>query len=102
MAKAGRAFLASPLLSQVAATPQYETPGPVRIVMTNGNKLLASYPGMFGVKIGYTTNAKQTYVAAARRGGRELVVSLLGSDDRYADATALLDWAFASVPLGCR
>jgi D-alanyl-D-alanine carboxypeptidase len=102
MARAGRAFLANPLLAQIAATPSYETPGAVRIVMSNGNKLLAAYPGMFGVKIGYTTNAKQTYVAAARRGGRELVLSLFGSTDRYADAQALLDWAFASTPAACR
>jgi D-alanyl-D-alanine carboxypeptidase len=101
MAKGGLAFLSNPLLAQIAVTRTYETPGDVRIVMKNGNRLLDTYPGAFGVKIGYTTHAKQTFVAAASRGGRELIVSLMGSEDRYADATALLDWAFSARPSAC-
>ncbi len=102
MAKAGRAYLANSMLAAIATTPQYEALGTVRIVMKNGNKLLQTYPGAFGVKIGFTTNAKQTMVAAANRNGRELVISLLASDDRYTDAAALLDWAFANTPPACR
>ncbi len=102
MAKAGRAFLGDPLLARISATPSYETPGAVRIVMTNGNRLLQTYPGAFGVKIGFTTNAKQTIVAAAERNGRQLVLALMGSEDRYTDAAALFDWAFANTPSACR
>jgi D-alanyl-D-alanine carboxypeptidase len=101
LARAGRAFLGYPLLAQIAATPTYETPGPVRIVMTNGNKMLGLYPGTFGVKIGYTTNARQTIVVAAERAGRQLILALLGSNDRYGESIALLDWAFASTPPAC-
>ncbi len=67
----------------------------------NGNKLLANYPGDYGVKIGFTNNAKQTIVAAAERGGRAVVISIFGSEDRYADSAALLDWTFAHVPPRC-
>jgi D-alanyl-D-alanine carboxypeptidase len=101
LAKAARAFLAYPLLAQISATPTYETPGAVRIVMTNGNKMLGLYPGTFGVKIGYTTNARQTIVVAAERGGRQLILSLLGSSDRYGESIALLDWAFARTAPAC-
>jgi D-alanyl-D-alanine carboxypeptidase len=103
MAIAGRAFLDRPLLAQISVTPTYK---PTiadwsDFQIRNGNRLLQTYPGAFGVKIGYTTRAKQTIVAAAVRDGREIIVSLLRSDDRYKDSTALLDWAFAYTPRGC-
>jgi D-alanyl-D-alanine carboxypeptidase len=102
MAIAGRAFLENPLLAAMSIAPQYETGGDVRILMKNGNRLLQTYPGAFGVKIGYTTNAKQTIVAAATRDGRELVLSVFGSENRYADSAALFDWAFAHTTSACR
>ena len=69
--------------------------------LKNGNALLKSYPGAFGLKIGFTDAAKETIVAAAERNGRQLVVSVLGSDNRYADTKALLDWAFAHTRSAC-
>jgi D-alanyl-D-alanine carboxypeptidase len=97
---AGRAFLEDPFLAEMstAATYQPAWSGPA---IKNGNKLLNLYPGAFGVKIGHTGNARQTIVAAAERGGRQLSGSVLGSTDRYSDTIRLLDWAFASLPDGC-
>jgi D-alanyl-D-alanine carboxypeptidase (penicillin-binding protein 5/6) len=62
---------------------------------------LQLYPGAFGVKIGYTSRAGQTIVAAAERDGRQIIVSVFGSVDRYADTMALFDWAFSSIPSRC-
>jgi D-alanyl-D-alanine carboxypeptidase (penicillin-binding protein 5/6) len=98
MALAGRAYLDVGLLAQIAATAEYQVD---RILLKNGNRLLQAYPGTFGVKIGYTRNARQTIVAAAERGGRQLIISVFGSEDRYKDSIALFDWAFASLPNGC-
>ncbi|TDD93689.1 D-alanyl-D-alanine carboxypeptidase family protein [Actinomadura rubrisoli] len=65
------------------------------------NKLLPgeryAYTGMLGGKNGYTIAAGQTYVAAARRGGHTIVISLMKADmppSKYA--TELLDWGFAT------
>ena len=99
MAMAGRAFLEDPELAQISVTPNYRLES--GLSFKNGNKLLQLYPGAFGVKIGFTTNAHQTIVAAAERDGRQLIVSVFGSDDRYADTIALFDWAFASIPSRC-
>ena len=69
------------------------------------NDLLASYPGIFGVKTGHTARAGWNEVAAARRRGVTVYATLLGSPDRYvrnADLTRLLDWGFSryrSAPL---
>jgi D-alanyl-D-alanine carboxypeptidase len=100
MAIAGRAYLEVPLLAQIATTAEYHY-GEDGVQLRNGNRLLQVYPGTFGVKIGYTTKAKQTIVAGASQGGRELIISVFGSEDRYEDSIALFDWAFANLPSGC-
>jgi D-alanyl-D-alanine carboxypeptidase (penicillin-binding protein 5/6) len=62
------------------------------------NDLLASYPGLFGVKTGHTSKAGWNEVAAARRGPLTIYATLLGSPDRSernADLVKLLDWGFS-------
>jgi D-alanyl-D-alanine carboxypeptidase len=62
------------------------------------NDLLASYPGIYGVKTGHTSLAGWSQVAAARRGPVTIYATLLGSPDRYernADLVKLLDWGFS-------
>lgn len=64
----------------------------------NGNRLLGSYEGLIGVKTGYTTLARHTYVGAAERDGRRFVVTVLRTEDRAeVVAAALLDWAFLNA-----
>jgi D-alanyl-D-alanine carboxypeptidase len=102
MARAGRAYLNVPFLADVGTTGSYRAGGPNGILLKNGNRLLTSYPGITGVKIGYTTKAQQTIVASAHRGVREIVLAVMGSPDRYAAAASLFDWAFDSLPdTGC-
>ncbi|OLZ73495.1 D-alanyl-D-alanine carboxypeptidase [Streptomyces sp. IMTB 2501] len=70
----------------------------------NTNKLLTGaggverYPGLIGIKNGYTTNAGNTLVAAARRDGRTLLVTVMnpqrGGSTVYDEARELLDWGF--------
>ncbi|MEI4272367.1 serine hydrolase [Klenkia sp. LSe6-5] len=64
------------------------------------NTLLTDYPGTLGGKTGFTDAARHTFVAAAERDGRRLVVSLMQAE-RYPVATTeqaqrLLDWGFAT------
>ncbi len=96
----GRALLENPLLASIVAKKRYTAnwSGPE---LWNGNELLDRYPGVVGVKIGFTEGAKQTIVAAAERDGRRLIVSVLGSNDRYSDAVALLNWAWLNTDPAC-
>jgi D-alanyl-D-alanine carboxypeptidase (penicillin-binding protein 5/6) len=67
-------------------------------VLHTWNDLLYSYPGIFGVKTGHTSEAGWNEVAAARRGGVSIYATLLGSPDRATrnrDLTKLLDWGFS-------
>jgi D-alanyl-D-alanine carboxypeptidase len=100
MAMLGRAVLADPVLAAIVRTKSYE-PDWDGGTLWNGNELLDLYPGTIGVKTGYTETAGQTFVAAAERDGRRLIVAILGSFDRYADAAGLFDWAFANSAPAC-
>ena len=65
----------------------------------NQNPLLSTYPGNLGGKTGFTDAARHTFVTAAERDGRRLVVSVMDTENvplRAADQAALLlDWGFA-------
>ncbi|MFR9771442.1 D-alanyl-D-alanine carboxypeptidase family protein [Nocardia sp. SC052] len=69
----------------------------------NDNQLLYNYDGALGGKTGFTDDARQTFVAAAQRGGRRLAVTLLKADVRpvrpWEQAARLLDYGFA-LPRG--
>ncbi|WP_328334324.1 D-alanyl-D-alanine carboxypeptidase [Kribbella sp. NBC_00382] len=65
--------------------------------VANQNKLLFNYDGALGVKTGYTTLARNTFVGAARRNGHTLVVTMMNAPHGITqDASNLLDWAFKS------
>lgn len=69
----------------------------------NENDLVYEYPGALGGKTGYTDLARHSYVGAAERNGRRLVVTLLGAESRplrgWQQGAALLDWGFR-LPAG--
>lgn len=96
LAIAARAYLADPDLAAFAVAPSHEwvggdgKPHTVR----NLNQFLGRYPGAFGLKTGSTSRAGLTFVAAAERDGRRLLAVVLGSQNHYADARALLDAGF--------
>lgn len=67
--------------------------------IANDDRLLTEYPGALGGKTGFTDDAGLTYVGAAERDGRRLVVAMLSGEieDRPFSARAadLLDYGFA-------
>ncbi|MBV7697900.1 serine hydrolase [Streptomyces sp. TRM70350] len=70
--------------------------------LLTGDDGVARYPGLIGIKNGYTSNAGHTLIAAARRDGRTLVVSVMnpqsgGPFDVYEEARSLLDWGFGAA-----
>jgi D-alanyl-D-alanine carboxypeptidase len=96
----GRELLDHPELADIVRAKTY-LPSWDAGELTNGNELLDRYPGTIGVKTGYTERAGQTIVAAAVRDGRRLIVTVMASADRFTDATALFDWAFANTQGAC-
>ncbi|WP_438866192.1 D-alanyl-D-alanine carboxypeptidase family protein [Paractinoplanes brasiliensis] len=82
--------------AQMPAQPKLKKGG---FQFQNENKLIFNYPGALGGKTGFTTLARHSYVGAAQRNGRRLVVTLLGAEARplrgWQQGAALLDWGFS-------
>lgn len=90
-----RAALRYPLIAHILRQPSAEFPGKV---ITSQNELLTRYPGDLGGKTGYTDLARKTYVGAAQRGDRRLVVvQMYGTGDLYGQAIGLFDWGFGQT-----
>jgi D-alanyl-D-alanine carboxypeptidase (penicillin-binding protein 5/6) len=106
----GAVGLRNPDFARYCATVEARFPGGGRwsYPIRNTNRLLSGaqgvkpYPGLIGIKNGYTSKAGSTLVAAARRDGRTLVVTVMnpqkgGGSAVYEEARSLLDWGFGSA-----
>jgi serine-type D-Ala-D-Ala carboxypeptidase (penicillin-binding protein 5/6) len=65
----------------------------------NDNKLLYNYPGAFGGKNGFTDAAHHSFIGAAKKGNRRLIVTFMFGehkpDNISLQAGRMLDWGFA-------
>ncbi|MEU7799216.1 D-alanyl-D-alanine carboxypeptidase [Micromonospora arborensis] len=103
LALIARACFAEPAFRRYALTKQTGIPAqPAQrtkgFQIQNENQLIFKYPGALGGKTGFTDLARHTYVGAAERDGRRLVVTLLGAEPApkrgWEQGAALLDWGF--------
>ncbi|WP_230462471.1 D-alanyl-D-alanine carboxypeptidase family protein [Micromonospora sp. CP22] len=106
LALIARACFADPAFRRYVLTERTRIPAQKALrgkgfEIQNENQLVYRYPGALGGKTGFTDYARHTYVGAAERDGRRLVVTLLGAEPRplrgWEQGAALLDWGF-SVP----
>ena len=103
LALIARAGMAMPAFRDYVAvqTSSISAPKEKRIEIYNHNRLLREYDGAIGIKNGYTTAARASFIGAATRDGRTLVVTLLRADPLvWREAAALLDWGFAATAAG--
>ncbi|MBJ7400972.1 serine hydrolase [Mycolicibacterium sp.] len=97
-----RAAMANPVFAQITATPSAPFPTDTgERPLINQNDLLVRYPGAIGGKTGFTDAARKTFVGAAERNGRRLVIAMMyglvheGGPTYWDQAAMLLDWGFA-------
>ena len=67
--------------------------------LVNTNKMLRSYPGLDGLKTGYTSQSGYCITVTAMKDGLRLIAVVMKEPDkssRTKDATALLDMGFAN------
>ena len=92
-----RAALQNPTFAQMVATRTHWTKwaAPTRAKLwVNHNKMLATTPGTYGVKTGWTSRAGGCLIAAVRRGDRAVIGVVLDSPSIWSDMATLLDMAF--------
>jgi serine-type D-Ala-D-Ala carboxypeptidase (penicillin-binding protein 5/6) len=100
-----RVAMRSPEFASIVGTSLYDFPGfrdKPGFIVSNDNRLLLNYPGALGGKTGFTDDARHTYVGAAARGQRRLLVVLMRGEQlpvpMWQQATSLLDYGFAFPP----
>ncbi|KKQ95870.1 MAG: hypothetical protein UV74_C0013G0475 [Candidatus Woesebacteria bacterium GW2011_GWB1_43_14] len=64
--------------------------------LTNINELLGKVDGVLGVKTGWTENARENLVSFIERGDKQILIALLGSQDRFGETEELINWIFES------
>ncbi len=102
LALIARAAMKEKNFRKIVATKTYVIPksGPrnVNRKIRNLNKLIFTYPGVIGVKTGYTTKGRNTYIGIAERDGRTIIITFMnlryGRDEL---AKKLFDWGFEAV-----
>ena len=106
-----RAALERDDFRRYATAKRAEFPNPRKkrkkpITIYNQNDLVMdNYPGALGVKTGFTSKAGRTFIGAAERDGRTLIVTLMGIREPSDEAAKkLLNWGFKNgdriVPVG--
>ncbi|OGM05819.1 hypothetical protein A2125_01945 [Candidatus Woesebacteria bacterium GWB1_43_5] len=62
--------------------------------LININELLGKVDGVLGVKTGWTEGARENLVTYVDRGGKKVMIALLGSQDRFGETEELINWIF--------
>jgi D-alanyl-D-alanine carboxypeptidase len=100
-----RLALADPYLARLARTKLITfrpDPSGVARRARNTNRLLGAYPGVVGLKTGFTGLAGKVLVSALERNDRTLLAVVMGSEDHFRDSRELLDWAYSLPTLEAR
>lgn len=89
-----------PLFDEVVSTFDYTIPATnthAVFYLENETNLLSSYPGVKGVKTGYTPEAGLCLVTYLEYGGHRIIAVLLGSENRRQEMKDLLDYSLRSI-----
>jgi D-alanyl-D-alanine carboxypeptidase (penicillin-binding protein 5/6) len=109
LALIARAGLQRPDFAKYAGTTRTTFPDRIgngeHTIVTTNRLLLHGFPGMIGVKTGFTTKAGRTYVGAVRRGDTTIIVAMLGIHESSEQAAKkLFTWALKNndkvTPIG--
>lgn len=99
LARLANAVTANPLISKIVATKSTvvtDTSGTRTYYLENINKLLGAVNGVEGVKTGQTDGALEIVITKTTRNGHTVIISILGSSDRFGESKDLIEWAFAN------
>jgi D-alanyl-D-alanine carboxypeptidase (penicillin-binding protein 5/6) len=99
LAKLASAVSVRPEYLRLAALPRTSVrtvDGAREFSFSNTNALVGRYPGVLGVKSGYTEGAGTCVVALVERDGTRVLLVMLHASERWWDAVAILERAFSA------
>lgn len=95
-----RYALQNPTFAQIVSTVNYDIPSNQyhkAYHLFNETNLLTSYPGVKGVKTGFTDEAGMCLVTYLDYGGHKIIAIVLNSDDRRGEMKELLDYSLKAL-----
>jgi D-alanyl-D-alanine carboxypeptidase (penicillin-binding protein 5/6) len=90
-----RKAMENPTFAKIVNTKTYELQDGKEV--RNHNRFLFTTPLAVGGKTGYTKAARHTYVGMFQNGDKRIIVSLLGSDGKWADLRTLIEKGFGEI-----
>jgi D-alanyl-D-alanine carboxypeptidase (penicillin-binding protein 5/6) len=90
-------IMKDPVLRQIVGTPHTvisDTTGTIHHSLQSTHELLGVEDGVIGVKTGTTEFAGENLITAVNRDGHEVIIVVLGSQQRYGETKALIHWIF--------
>lgn len=97
LTKLARVAVANPIISKIVTVKSVvinDVTGTKTYYLENVNKLLGAIPGVEGVKTGQTEGSLENLVVKITRDNHTLIAVVLGSQDRFGESTALIEWAY--------
>lgn len=73
----------------IEASPEHKA-----IYLSSEIDLIRTYPGAIGFKTGLTDEAGRCIITIAENGGEQIMIIVLGSENRKIDAVKMLDYSF--------
>ncbi len=89
----------NPFFKEIITTPKIivsDVKGKIFHSLFNLNELLGRVEGLRWGKTGWTEDAGGCLVSYVKRDGREIIIVVLGSKDRFGETKNLIDWVFES------
>jgi D-alanyl-D-alanine carboxypeptidase len=101
LVRLGEYAMQNPHFKRIVSTYEAEIFNADRTIvhsLVNKNELLANIPGVNGIKTGWTDLAGEVLVTSVERDHLQVTIAILGSQNRFADTTQLIDWAYQVIP----
>jgi D-alanyl-D-alanine carboxypeptidase (penicillin-binding protein 5/6) len=99
LARVAEVAMKDPEFAQIVGTKETivkSIDGKIKHKLVNINELLGNVQGVLGVKTGWTENARENLVTYIERDNHKIMISVLGSQDRFGETKEIINWIFAN------
>lgn len=97
LARLAKVAVANPLIAKIVSTKSTvltDVSGNKTYFVENINELLGQVEGIEGVKTGQTEGSLEILLSKTTRDSHTIIISVLGSKDRFAESKGLIEWTF--------
>jgi D-alanyl-D-alanine carboxypeptidase (penicillin-binding protein 5/6) len=90
-------LMKDPILREIVKKQSYtltDQTGQFKHQLVSTQELLGKVPGVVGIKTGTTENAGENLITEVDRDGHQVIIVVLGSQDRFSETKQIINWIF--------